>query len=109
SSDLMCLRMNRLISLFLLCLLFVITSPAVFADTQPGSQEVSDGDGIPVLIKHLPDWENVRSRAVFANNSAGLQTALGARPILNLIEFVPGTEAVSAHYDAGTLLIVEFP
>ena len=42
-------------------------------------------------------------------NSDDLGKALGARPILNLIEFTPGTEAVTAHYDAGTLLIVECP
>lgn len=79
------------------------------ANEQPKSQEVSDSDGIPVLIKHLPDWENVRANAVFANSPVALHAALGGRPILDLIEFTPGTEAVSAHYDAGTLLIVEFP
>ncbi|MEP6849168.1 MAG: hypothetical protein ABI999_09960 [Acidobacteriota bacterium] len=77
--------------------------------SQPRGQEVSDDEGIPVLIKHLPDWQNVRSRAMFANNDKDLQNALGARPVLNLIEFVPGTEAVTADYDAGKLVIVEFP
>lgn len=111
----LCFKMVRRVypAFILLSLLLFAASSTVFADTaaesQPKSQEISDGDGIPVLIKHLPDWENVRVRAVFTNNPADLRTALGARPILNLIEFVPGTEAVSAHYDAGTLLIVEFP
>ncbi|MEP7074618.1 MAG: hypothetical protein ABI878_02320 [Acidobacteriota bacterium] len=77
--------------------------------SQPRGQEVSDDEGIPVLIKHLPDWQNVRSRAMFANNYKDLQNALGARPVLNSIEFVPGMEAVTADYDAGKLVIVEFP
>ena len=86
-----------------------IASASTGVESQPKSQEVSDIDGIPVLIKHLPDWESVRQNAVFASDRKALQTALGARPILDLIEFTPGTEAVAARYDAGTLLIVEFP
>ena len=84
-------------------------SMSVLAESQPKSQEVADSDGIPVLLKHLPEWEKVRPQAVFVTNVVDLQSALGSRPILNLVEFTPGTEAVSARYDAGTLLIVEFP
>jgi len=72
------------------------------------SQEVSDSDGVPVLMKHLPDWENVRAKAVFANNAADLKKNVGERPLLDLIDFAGGTEAVSAQYDAGRLVIVEF-
>ena len=100
-------------ALALLTILFVgyVSVLRVMAQTtpQPRGQEVSDDEGIPVLIKHLPDWQNVRSRAMFANNGRDLQNTLGARPILNLIEFVSGTEAVTADYDAGKLVIVEFP
>ncbi|MGH9821436.1 MAG: hypothetical protein ACRD43_14825, partial [Pyrinomonadaceae bacterium] len=98
--------------LCLLCLLLFAGLPVLCAGqpnaTPPKSQELSDGDGIPVLVKHLPNWENVRAQAVFANNADDLRKALGPRPILNLIEFIPGTEAVTAHYDSGTLLIVEY-
>ena len=72
------------------------------------SQEVSDVDGIPVLIKHLPDWETVRDRTTFARDSAALKAALGPRPVLDLIEFESGTEAVTAPYGAGKLLIIEY-
>lgn len=72
------------------------------------SQEVSEGDGIPVLIKHLPDWENVRATTVFARSTDELKAALGDRPVLNAIDWAAGTEAVTAHYDAGRLLIVEY-
>jgi hypothetical protein len=93
-------------------LLFFATPQRVGANgtdgSQPKSQEISDGDGIPVLIKHLPDWENARTHAIFTNNAADLQASLGARPIFDLIEFAPGTEAVAARYDAGMLLIVEY-
>lgn len=68
-----------------------------------------DDDGVPVLVKHLPDWEKVRSRAVFAANSSELKKAAGDRKVLDLIEFAGGTEAVVADYPAGKLVIVEFP
>lgn len=72
------------------------------------SQEVSEIDGIPVLIMHLPDWEGVKAKTTFAVTTNELQTALGHQPIIDLIDFSAGTEAVTAPYDAGTLLIIEF-
>ena len=71
------------------------------------SQEVSDTDGIPVLIKHLPDWESRRDKTTFAANNAALKSALGQRPILDLIDFAAGTEAATAPSHAGKLLIVQ--
>jgi hypothetical protein len=78
------------------------------AVSQMKSQEVSDDDGLPVLLKHLPDWENVRNRAVFVNNVNDLRQPLGEREVFNSIDFVAGTEAVTAPYAQGKLLIVEF-
>ena len=72
------------------------------------SQEVSEVDGVPVLIKHLPDADNVRPQATFAKSVGELKAVLGDRPVLDQIEFVAGTEAVTASYPAGKLLIVEY-
>lgn len=72
------------------------------------SREVSDEDGIPVLIKHLPDWENARNRATYILNQNDLRNALGSRQVFDLIEFETGTEAVTADYDAGKLLLIEY-
>ena len=74
---------------------------------QPKNSTASD-ESSPVIIKHLPDWENAQNRAVYVTNSVNLQKALGARPLLDLVSFVGGTEAVTANYDAGKLLIVEY-
>ena len=87
------------------CVLF-LTVCGVFA--QYKSQEVSDEDKIPVLIKHLPDWENMRNRATFTNNVDDLRKALGERNVFGAIDFTGGTEAVTAPYDAGKLLIIEY-
>ncbi len=72
------------------------------------SQEVSETDGIPVLIKHLPDWENVRNNTVLTQNVGDLKKALGEKPVLGLITFPAGTEAVTAPYPEGKLLIIEY-
>lgn len=75
---------------------------------QVKSQEISEIDGIPVLIKHLPDWEKVRPQAIFTNNIGDLRKALGDRPVFDLVDFTGGTEAVTAPYSAGRLLIIEY-
>lgn len=101
-----------LIKLFLLAGAFLplagITSAQTAKTSPVKSQEVSEIDGVPVLIKHLPDWENVRNSAVFTNSAADLRKTLGERPIIDLIDFAGGTEAVTAAYPQGKLLIVEY-
>jgi hypothetical protein len=72
------------------------------------SLEVSDGDGIPVLIKPLPDWEAVRAQSTFIKNASELRSVLGQRPVFDMVDFTPGTEAVTAPYPAGKLLIIEY-
>jgi len=92
---------------------FLMGITGVFAQTannsQIKSQEVSESDGVPVLIKHLPDWENARKRAAYILTRTDLQNALGRQPILNAIDFQGGTEAVTAPFPQGKLLIVEYP
>lgn len=84
----------------------LIASAGVFA--QSPAQEVSETDGIPVIIKHLPEWESVQNKAALIKNTNDLRTALGDRPVFDLIDFEGGTEAVAAPYEAGKLLIVEY-
>ncbi|MFN6962453.1 MAG: hypothetical protein ACK4S4_01675 [Pyrinomonadaceae bacterium] len=75
---------------------------------QGRSQEVSESDGLPVLVKHLPNWTEVSQRATFLNDMSGLPGIVGKRPILDGIEFPKGTEAVTAEYPEGRLLVIEF-
>jgi hypothetical protein len=91
----------------------LIAGTACFAQTKEPenkykSQEFSESDGIPVLMKHLPDYDSVASQAVFAKDLPTLKAALGDRPELESIDFSAGTEAVTAPYPAGKLLIVEY-
>ena len=74
------------------------------------AQMLDAGSGeIPVLVKHLPDWETVRERAVYAVTLPALKETMPDQPVLDAVSFAGGTEAVAATYDGGTrLLIVEY-
>ena len=92
---------------------FLLFSWSVFSQTSPQqqigqSQEISEADGIPVIIKHLPEWEKVQSDARLIKSQDDLRAVLGARPVFDLIDFEGGTEAVTAPYEVGKLLIVEY-
>ena len=108
------LKMKKSLFIKFLFLICVLTSAnyQIFAQTdrknQIKSQEVSEEDGIPVLIKHLPEWENVRNSAFLTHNVEDLKKSLGERPVFDLIDFAGGTEAVTAPYAQGKVLIVEY-
>jgi hypothetical protein len=63
---------------------------------------------IPVLVKHLPDWEKVHARVSYAVSLEGLKGLLPNQPVLNGVSFEGGAEAVVANYGSGTLAIIEF-
>ncbi len=75
---------------------------------QPKSREVSEDDGVPVLTKHLPDWEAKQKDSTYILNQTDLRNALGERTVFDFIEFESGTEAVTAPYAEGKLLLVEY-
>lgn len=72
------------------------------------SESLDRGENeIPVLVKHLPEWETAESRAAYAVSLPALQEAAGGRPVLDAVSFEGGTEAVTATYGASRLVIVE--
>jgi len=76
---------------------------ALFART------LDNGEGdIPVLVKHLPNWESVERRVSYAVGANDLNAIVDNQPILKEISFDGGTEAVSANYWPAKLVIVEF-
>ena len=101
------MKKARLINYVFLMAAFLSINLSVFAQA-PKSQEVSETDGIPVLVKHLPNWENVKNTTVFTNKAGDLRNALGERAVFDLIDFAGGTEAATAIYPQGKLLIVEY-
>jgi hypothetical protein len=65
-------------------------------------------DEIPVLVKHLPNWETVQRTTIYIVDPADLISAIPNQPVLNEVSFEGGTEAVTASYGASQLVIVEF-
>ncbi len=98
-------------SLPLFCCLILISSGSVYSQLEgkiAEGLELSEDEGIPVIIKHLPDWETKRNEAVFIRNEIELLRALGEKPVFSAVDFIADTEAVTANYPEGTLLIVEY-
>src|SRR5205085_5326241 len=92
--------------------------------------QLNAGEGeIPVLVKHLPDWETASRTAVYCvtlddlrnavmvsgpaapvdlNKQARQNAAPEPQPVLEAVSFDGGTEAVAASYGQSQLVIVEF-
>lgn len=103
--------MKRLSSyLFFLLITIAVGQGAAFGQ-QGGykSQEIAESDGIPVLIKHLPDWEAVRGRASLTNSIEEIRKEFGSPEVLNGFDLSGGAEAAFASYPEGKLLLIEFP
>ena len=97
-----------LMAALLLALTGSLSAPGQAVRSLPYTSQEVAADGIPVLIKHLPEWETVRGQAKFAYSVGELKSVLGDRQILDSVEFPGGTEAVTAQYDTGKLLIIEY-
>jgi hypothetical protein len=65
-------------------------------------------DDLPVLVKHLPDWEKVQPRASYTVSLAGLRDVVPNQPVLDVINFEGGAEAAIASYGQAKLVILEF-
>ena len=73
------------------------------------ADRIDNGEGdVPVLLKHLPDWENARTDAVYVVSAQPLKSQLGNQAVLDAVSFEGGTEAVAAHYGPSQMVIVEF-
>ena len=92
--------------------LIALCAVAALAQGRPGGPEsapAGPGD-LPVLVMHLPDWEKkVGGEYAYATSLPALQKAAGNQPALDAFDFDSSVEAVTAKYEAGRLVIVEFP
>lgn len=81
----------------------VIVLARLFAAT------LDNGEGdIPVLVKHLPNWETAQRDSTYAVSASTLVGSIPNQPILREVSFEGGTEAVAANYGKAQLVIVEF-
>lgn len=105
------MRQMRLLSVFALALFLAFFAIDGIAQKKPAKvdvQVVSEEDLTPSVVRNLPNWQGVKNNAVYIKNTDELRKALGERPVFGAIDFAGGTEAATAPYDGGKLLIVEF-
>jgi len=67
----------------------------------------SEGE-IPVLVKHLPDWEEAQKRALYFAGFKSLQAIAPEQTVLSVLDSVGDADAVVASYGAARVTIVEF-
>jgi len=80
----------------------LVSFAKVFAETlDAGAGE------IPVLVKHLPDWQNVRL-PLYAVDVQTLKAQFGDNSVFSAVSFAAGAEAVSANYGAQQLVLIEY-
>lgn len=105
------MRQIKLLSFFALALFLTLFTVNGFAQKKPATVDikvVSEEDLTPSIVRNLPNWQGVKDKAVYIKNADELKKELGERPIFGSIDFTGGTEAATASYDTGKLLIVEF-
>lgn len=91
----------------MLGLIFLVFAFPQGIDSWSRSQEFAE-DGVPVIIKHLPDWKNVKEQATIIKTKEELKVILGEREVFEAFDFVGGAEGVLATYPVGKLLIIEY-
>jgi hypothetical protein len=82
-------------------------TPIEIAKAFANTLNKGEGD-IPVLIKHLPNWESVHERVLYAVDKDTLKAALSNQPILDALNFDGGAEAAVADYNGSKMVLIEF-
>jgi uncharacterized protein DUF6599 len=73
------------------------------------SDRLENGEGeIPVLVKHLPQWEEAQKRVIYLARFKSLKDIIPGQPILEAVKSEGDADAVATNYDGAHLLIVEF-
>lgn len=70
---------------------------------------LDSGDGeIPVLIKHLPDWDHAQINAIYFSHITNLNNVVPLQEILGTVNTEGDADAVLANYGSAQLLLIEF-
>ena len=101
------MRVSKLKKFLSVVALLALCAAAAPAQAQTEGREPG---GVPVLVMHLPDWEKKGAGGyAYARSLPELQKAAGNQPALDAFDFDSSVEAVTAKYEGGRLVIVEFP
>jgi hypothetical protein len=73
------------------------------------AEKLDKGEGeIPVLIQHLPEWQNAQHQVLYFSGFKSLQAIAPDQPVLSVLDSAGDAEAVVAEYGPIKLLLVEF-
>lgn len=96
------MRVSFLSGVLFVCSLFLLFDGAASAQPQPAGE----AGEIPVIVKHLPDWERAEARAVYVETMPALKELVPNQPVLDAVSFDGGTEAATATYEGGARLVI---
>jgi hypothetical protein len=73
------------------------------------SDRIEKGEAdIPVLVKHLPRWEEAQGRVVYLAGFRSLRAVLPDQPLLDSVNSEGDADAVATNYGATQFIIVEY-
>ncbi|HYN24214.1 MAG TPA: DUF6599 family protein [Pyrinomonadaceae bacterium] len=73
------------------------------------SDRIEKGEAdIPVLVKHLPRWEEAQSRVVYLAGFRSLRAVIPDQPLLDSVSSEGDADAVAANYGPTQFIIVEY-
>lgn len=106
----MSIRVIQMRLFFNIAILLMLLPSAVSGQPQPQPTAKTSpaAEDIATLVKHLPNWESVASKATYVVTLDALKQVVPNQPILDSVSFEGGTEAVAANYSQGQLVIAEF-
>ncbi len=78
-----------------------------FATAFAAGLEKGEGD-VPVLVKHLPQWETAQADAVYFSGFHSLKGTIPNQPVLEAITSEGDADAVLTSYGSAQFLLVEF-
>jgi len=85
-----------------------VNAEAVISFAKAFAAALDAGGGeMPVLVKHLPNWQNVRL-PLYAVNVETLKHQFGENSVFSAVSFAAGAEAVSADYGKQQLVLIEY-
>jgi hypothetical protein len=83
------------------------TDVVSFSRSLADQMDKGEGD-IPVLVKHLPKWQEAQEQAIYLSGLNFLKKVVANQPILDAIESEDDGNAVVTNYGQSQLLLVEF-
>ncbi|MCM3906380.1 MAG: hypothetical protein ND866_32235 [Pyrinomonadaceae bacterium] len=73
------------------------------------SDRIEKGEAdIPVLVKHIPQWEEAQGRVVYLAGFRSLSALLPDQPILGIVSSEGDADAVATNYGSTQFIIVEY-